>query len=374
MSDLWIFKDQQGQILTIASTHVLQNTQYSKFSRFSWNRLNRCLRIYVVNREKEELRGAKGHQGGTGFPGRARYVGFETKTSCFVSKLALTILWLAICSFRLSSAYGFNLQTVQHVVVFGDSLSDNGNSLAAAGRPQPPYYYGRWTNGLNWVDYFSYYSRVNQHFLPITAFLQNRGTNFAVGGSNSALLAGQIGSYLGSTGGRASASNLFVIWIGANDFAQGIRANITVNDIELGIVALWKAGARNFMVINLPNIALTPTVKAQHTQIAAQQFVYTVNAALQAQLPNYALVLRATVLLVDVNTPFTGLVNTRTWTVQGLGTVNFSDSTHSALGPLPTIPDPNQYVFWDGFHPTAPVHYLAGWYFFQAAFPGTHSR
>ena len=34
-------------------------------------------------------------------------------------------------------------------VVFGDSLSDNGNTLAAAGVPQPPYYDGRWTDGPN---------------------------------------------------------------------------------------------------------------------------------------------------------------------------------------------------------------------------------
>ena len=152
------------------------------------------------------------------------------------------------------------------------------------------------------------------------------------------------------------------------------RPQITVVDIESGIVELWKAGARNFMVINLPNIALTPTVKAQGTQIAAQQFIYTVNAALQAQLPYYALVLRQTVLLVDLNTPFTQLVNTGTWTVQGLGTIKFTDSTHFALAPLPTIKNPNQYVFWDGFHPTTRVHYLAGWYFFQTAFPGTRSR
>jgi phospholipase/lecithinase/hemolysin len=169
-----------------------------------------------------------------------------------------------------------------------------------------------------------------------------------------------------------------VVWIGANDFAQGIKANITVSDIESGIVELWKAGARNFMVIDLPNIALTPNVKAEGTgpDIAAQQFVYTVNAALQAQLPYYALFLRATVLLVDVNTPFTQLVYTRTWTVNGLGTVNFSNSTGFAFNPNTHAlsQNPNLYVFWDGFHPTAPVHYLAGWYFFQAAFPGTHSR
>jgi phospholipase/lecithinase/hemolysin len=327
-----------------------------------------------VNREKEKLRGAKGHQRGTGFPGGARNVGFETRTLCVVNRLALAVLWLAIFSFRVSSSYGFNLQTVQHVVVFGDSLSDNGNSFAAGRPPSPPYYPGRWTNGPNWVDYFSYFSQVNQHFLPITAFIPNHGTNFAVGGSSSALLAGQIGSYLGSTGGRASARDLFVVWIGANDFAQGIEAKITVVDIESGIVELSKAGARNFMVINLPNIALTPTVKAQGTQTAAQQFVYTVNAALQAQLPYYALFLRATVLLLDLNTPFTQLVNTRTWTVQGLGTINFTDSTGFALNPNNSDQNPNDYVFWDGFHPTTLVHYLAGWYFFQAAFPGTHSR
>lgn len=330
-----------------------------------------------ASKEKEELRReAKGHQRGT-LPEGPRSVGLETKNSCVVNNLAFAILWLAIFSFGVSIAYGFNLQTVQHVVVFGDSLSDNGNSLAAVGRPQSPYYNGRWTNGYNWVDYFFYFSWVNQHLLPTTAFFQDRGTNFAVAGSNSALLAGQIGSYLGSTGGRASASDLFVVWIGANDFAQGIRADITVSDIESAIVVLWKAGARNFMVINLPNIALTPDVQAETGRvIAAQQFVYTVNAALQAQLPYYALFLRATVLLVDVNTPFTQLVNTRTWTEEGLGTINFSNSNGFAFNPNTgdLAQNPNLYVFWDGFHPTTWVHYLAGWHFFQAAFPGTRSR
>jgi phospholipase/lecithinase/hemolysin len=146
----------------------------------------------------------------------------------------------------------------------------------------------------------------------------------------------------------------------ANDFAQGITAKITVVAIESGIVELWKAGARNFVVINLHNIALTPTVKAQGTQTAAQQFVYTVNAALQPQLPYYALFLRATVLLLDLNTPFTQLVNTRIWTVQGLGTINFTDSTGFAFNPNDSDQNPNDYVFWDGFHPTTLVHYLTG--------------
>jgi phospholipase/lecithinase/hemolysin len=299
------------------------------------------------------------------------------KTSYFMKRLVWLVLWLAILSLGIPAAYGFNLQNVQHLVVFGDSLSDNGNSLAAAGRPQPPYYYGRWTNGLNWADFFSYYSRVNQDFLPVTAFLQNRGTNFAVAGSDSLALAGQIGSYLGDVGGRASPNDLFVIWIGANDFSQGISAKVTVSGIEAGIVSLWKAGARNFIVINLPDISLTPDVKNEGTKtdIAAKQFVYMVNTALQAQIPFYRSFLGVAVLLIDVNTPFTQLVNTRTWTVKGLGTVNFVNSSGFAYNPRSgaLAQNPNGFVFWDGFHPTAAVHYLAGWFIFQSAFPGTSS-
>jgi thermolabile hemolysin len=299
------------------------------------------------------------------------------KNSYFARRLAWLVLWLAFLALRIPAAYGFNLQNVQHLVVFGDSLSDNGNSLAAAGRPQPPYYYGRWTNGLNWVDFFSYYSRVNQHSLPVTAFLQNRGTNFAVAGSDSLALAGQIGSYLGYVGGRASPSDLFAIWIGANDFSQGISARTTVSGIEAGIVALWKAGARNFIVINLPDISLTPNVKnaGTKTDLEAKQFIYMVNTALQGQIPFYSSFLGVAILLIDVNTPFTQLVSTRTWTVKGLGTVNFLNSSGFAYNPSTgaLAPNPNSFVFWDGFHPTAAVHYLAGWFIFQSAFPGTSS-
>ena len=79
-------------------------------------------------------------------------------------KLALFALWLGIFSSRVLSAYASDLQNIQHLVVFGDSLSDNGNSLDAFGLPQAPYgdtygvtketFPGRWTDGQNWVDYF----------------------------------------------------------------------------------------------------------------------------------------------------------------------------------------------------------------------------
>jgi hypothetical protein len=79
-------------------------------------------------------------------------------------KLALFALWIGVFSSRVLSAHASDLQNIQHLVVFGDSLSDNGNSLDAFGLPQAPYgntygvtkepFPGRWTDGQNWVDYF----------------------------------------------------------------------------------------------------------------------------------------------------------------------------------------------------------------------------
>jgi hypothetical protein len=77
-------------------------------------------------------------------------------------------------------------------VVFGDSLSDNGNTFAVSGFPGIPYFDGRYSNGPNWVDYFH---GIAEHFnvdisLP-TPWLQDptnrddNATDFAVGGSTS---------------------------------------------------------------------------------------------------------------------------------------------------------------------------------------------
>jgi hypothetical protein len=46
------------------------------------------------------------------------------------------------------------------------------------------------------------------------------------------LAGGQISTYLATTGGRASANDLYVIWIGPNDFLQELGARNTVSDIE----------------------------------------------------------------------------------------------------------------------------------------------
>jgi phospholipase/lecithinase/hemolysin len=248
-----------------------------------------------------------------------------------------------------SIAGAFDLSKVHNLVVFGDSLSDNGNSYAAVGLPKPPYYEGRWTNGYNWVDYFTQITGLP----PATAYLQDGGTNFAVGGSTSELLGAQILVYLATVGGKPDPSDLFAIWIGANDFSAGIKPDVTTGAIAAEITVLSLAGAKEFVVINVPDISLTPDIIAEGsaTVQAAKQFVTTVNTQLQTEIPYLASLNGVEIDLIDVNTLFTELVNDP-------GAFGFKNSTGEAYNPSTgkEVKNPNAYVFWDGFHPTTRVH------------------
>jgi phospholipase/lecithinase/hemolysin len=274
----------------------------------------------------------------------------------------LALLGMLFPAIFLTSSIGaaFDLSKVHNLVVFGDSLSDNGNSYAAVGLPKPPYYKGRWTNGYNWVDYFTRIAGLP----PATAYLENGGTNFAVAGSTSALLGAQVVVYLTTVGGSADPADLFVIWIGANDFLAGIQPDETSAAIAAEISALALAGSQQFLVINVPDIALTPDIIAMGTATvqAAKQFVAATNSDLQTEIPLLASFYGIKIDLIDVNPLFTELVNDP-------GAFGFKNSTGEAYNPSTGIEvkHPNQYVFWDGFHPTTRVHKLAAETFEQDA-------
>ena len=260
----------------------------------------------------------------------------------------LVVLILALASFalRAPSAYGSFL-SFQNLVVFGDSLSDNGNTFSSVGLPKAPYYDGRWTNGPNWVDYFSQLAGIPD----VSAFLRNRGTNFAVGGSTSLYLAGEIATYLANNGGRADPTNLYVIWISADDFQAGLTAQQTSAAIETEVVALGRAGARYLLLLTVPDISLTPNAIAgggAEVQAAKQRNMWLRRTpTIRAQIPIYALFAGIHLILVDVNPLLTQLVYTPT-------AFGFANSIGAAYNPNTglLVPDPNEYVFWDGFHPT----------------------
>src|SRR5258706_14012127 len=103
------------------------------------------------------------------------------KLTPFVCLVVISLIWPKIALGQTG-----NLDRLQRLVVFGDSLSDNGNSFTQNRTPAPPYFEGRWTNGLNWLDYFPGFEN---HFGPKFGFLQDGGTNLATGNGTGMALA-----------------------------------------------------------------------------------------------------------------------------------------------------------------------------------------
>jgi outer membrane lipase/esterase len=281
---------------------------------------------------------------------------------------------------------GIDILRFERLVVFGDSLSDNGNAFSLDPSyfkpPTPPYFNGRFSNGPNWVDYFPSVAPSVAHFAPVTAFYaaqqpNDHATNFAIGGSTSGdvnvlsttlqSFPAQIGTYVASLGGKSAANDLCVIWIGANDFAAGLAAgtlnpSVTVENIRKGIAQLSSAGARTIIVIKVPDIALTPEVMAIPTIVqAARQFVFTVNALLEVEILPFAWLHRITVEIVDINRIFIPLV-------LNSGRFGFTNSSGFALDPSTGGGDtnPDDYVFWDGFHPTTKAHHIAAEFIYKS--------
>ncbi|MDI1353167.1 MAG: SGNH/GDSL hydrolase family protein [bacterium] len=159
---------------------------------------------------------------------------------------------------------------LHNIVVFGDSLSDNGNlyEFMKHQLPQsPPYFEGRFSNGPVWIEHLisSYYPA------DASSHLQN----FAYGGAgvseeeeDDALftIRREVESYLISHHDIASDDSLFVVWIGANNYLGApAESDKTLIDVNVGIThsiqRLVDKGAKHFLILNLPNLGDTPAAK-----------------------------------------------------------------------------------------------------------------
>ena len=166
------------------------------------------------------------------------------------------------------------------IVSFGDSLSDVGNDYLASGGTQPApsadYYQGRFTNGGNWLDYLAHDLGVAG---PVASLAG--GSDYAFGGASTGSgtttyapgqavpnVGTQIAMYLSAH--TPTSGELFTIWAGANNLLIGNQTNpmVPAQDIANEITTLANAGAKQFLVPNLPLLGEIP---ASSGLTAAQQ-------------------------------------------------------------------------------------------------------
>lgn len=158
-------------------------------------------------------------------------------------------------------------------VVFGDSLSDNGNLYEYMKHQMPispPYYQGRFTNGPLWIE------KLTEHYYGESAALHLLDYAFAGAGVSESededddfetgalfSLKREVDSYLLSHRDKADESALFVIWIGSNNYIalpdEPEKTLLAVNDgIQNEVERLVAHGAKNFMLMTIPDLGRTP--------------------------------------------------------------------------------------------------------------------
>lgn len=269
---------------------------------------------------------------------------------------------------------------LNHIVIFGDSLSDNGNLYAYSHHqipPSPPYYDGRFSNGPLWVEF------VARKYFPLQE-MEHYFSDYAFGGAgvgeklmkDSALLTlkKEVDTYLLANHGKADANRLYMVWIGANNYL-GLPPDPenTVSAVNEGIAQelnrLVKAGAEHVLVINLPDLGKTPFAHSYSAQKPLTEFSIRHNAALQEKVTQLEHQYPAVQwLYFDVNQMFNEFLTHP----DSFGFTNVTDACYKTSGLLENLPADSLkmvtevqktesltcagYLFFDAIHPTVLTH------------------
>jgi phospholipase/lecithinase/hemolysin len=254
------------------------------------------------------------------------------------------------------------------LVVFGDSLSDVGNIAAASFDLFPGRYYfnDRFSNGPVFVEALS-----EGLGLGPTVRSTAGGNNFAYGGAQTSGTGGlqgfvirdideQVDQFLDTR--TVDPNALFLVFAGSNDLVNGqTNASVPVNNLAEDIGRLVAAGARSFLLPNLPLLGHTPRFNddpgtlAQYNARAAQ-----FNAAFDTMLDNLATNNPSLSLFrFDVER----LVSQALENPAAFDLTNVTDAAAPGLEPGDSSYNTNQiaanaheYLFWDDLHPTTTVH------------------
>ena len=227
-----------------------------------------------------------------------------------------------------------------HIVVFGDSLSDTGNA-------------GRFSNGPVWVEQLA--ARLEVALRPTRA----GGLNFAIGGarldplSGSHSLRAQVDLFLRMR--QPSGRTLHIVYGGGNDLLSAVgrlkaprMVGTAVASLRSIVADLAGHGASDLLVPSLPDVGMTPNIRARgstavaHAGWLTQQFNGAADRALSELAGSfgtvrlYRLDVRAMATRARTNPAAFGFVD--------------------VMNPCSKLPGCEGYLFWDHVHPTTQAH------------------
>ena len=307
-------------------------------------------------------------------------------------RLLFTILFLiafACSSICISPLYA---EDIEEIVVFGDSLCDTGNLYAQQAFPTSPYFDGRFSNGLVWVEYLADLMDVERPTPSIKG-----GTNYAWGGAETGgfgpddylsargtpNIGIQINSFLypdpsdRTTFNYPKGNQLFIVWAGANDFnnagelpnPQDIVDNI-IKHIRTLASASEPGEKLRVLIPNLPPLGQTPQIQYLGVYDPAMPWILDVLSIefniilhrelkkLEKELKNiifYKLNVFSLLQKMIIDPAAFGFTNVSD-TVRGTDELGCPLDVTAVLEEEKLVDNPNEYLFFDDVHPTTAAH------------------
>lgn len=304
-----------------------------------------------------------------------------------------TVAILTIAGVPAHADWGRFERDYSALYIFGDSLSDPGNTYAVHGEinqpiweviPEEPYDSRRFSNGITWAEHLARGLKTYRGGLP--AYRSPWFGNYAFAGARAQGMGAakpsfgdQVQKYMGVSGGAADPNALYVVQFGGNDIRDALTAAQTVlyqggspgeaqaaaeavlggaiQAMAYNIGLLRQAGAQNFLVANAPNLGKVPAIQALGVSDFAEALSLGFNFFLDGLIGNFALS-GASVYRLDMFS----FLDAATEYPLGFG---FADAATPCLqvfeAPATGVcSDPDQHLFWDGIHPTRAGHRLLG--------------
>lgn len=287
----------------------------------------------------------------------------------YAVKLCLLLLTL--------NAINVKAADFDNLIVFGDSLSDNGNVASITTYDflnHPPYQQG-FSNGQLAVERLA--TLLGLPLKPAFFFTgQILGTNFAfgsakAGGYSFIDLSGQVDAFLQSQTGQAPAGNLYLVFIGGNDLrAMRDSADATTSNqlsekalsgFDNNLRKLITAGAREILIISPPDISKLPETQAlaeNNPELlkTSAQLSKDFNRRLKQLVRRIERDTHIDLVLFDLPEFFNTILNNST-------AFGFTDKNHGCYDYTLQMFNTgctagliNQHIFLDLIHPSAPVH------------------